>query len=237
MKLNRKFITTNYETEFSGPEPLSDQKALKKLRRKSKSKTLKLDDHILNQLSFKQKMFILEYVKDYNGTQAAIRAGYTPEAAHVQASRFLGQPKIQDALAEYEKGLATRFVSTKERVLKEMSLIAYSDVADYFDKKGPLKIKEFDKLPPQVTRCIKKLKIKTSTKKVMGGPKEARVVIAEYVDQDIDFELYDKKSALDQMGKQLGMFSDKVMHGGHDGGPIKFLVEYEDKPLQDEEEC
>lgn len=45
-----------------------------------------------------QYRFCLEYVKDFNGTRAAIRAGYAESGAHVQASRLLKQPKIQEEL-------------------------------------------------------------------------------------------------------------------------------------------
>jgi phage terminase small subunit len=37
----------------------------------------------------KQLRFVEEYLKDLNGTQAAIRAGYSARTAAVQASRLL----------------------------------------------------------------------------------------------------------------------------------------------------
>lgn len=51
----------------------------------------------------KKKKFVEEYIKDYNGTAAAIRAGYSENAAAQQASRLLREPAViayRDALVE-----------------------------------------------------------------------------------------------------------------------------------------
>ena len=45
-------------------------------------------------LTKKQEEFCREYVKDHNGTQAAIRAGYSPESARQQAHRMLTKDYI-----------------------------------------------------------------------------------------------------------------------------------------------
>lgn len=42
-----------------------------------------------------QRVFVMEYIKDWNGTQAAIRAGYEPKRAAATASRLLRQPQIR----------------------------------------------------------------------------------------------------------------------------------------------
>lgn len=47
-------------------------------------------------LNDRQKRFVLEYLKNgNNGTEAAIKAGYAPRSAHVQASRMLKDDKVQ----------------------------------------------------------------------------------------------------------------------------------------------
>ncbi len=47
----------------------------------------------LAELSPRRERFCQEYVKDLNGTQAAIRAGYSPKTATVKASQlFARQP-------------------------------------------------------------------------------------------------------------------------------------------------
>ena len=47
-------------------------------------------------LNERQKRFVLEYVRNGgNGTEAAMKAGYSARSAHVQASRMLKDDKIQ----------------------------------------------------------------------------------------------------------------------------------------------
>ena len=49
----------------------------------------------------RERLFAAEYVKDSNGTQAAIRAGYAPGSAKVTASRLLTRPNVQALLANH----------------------------------------------------------------------------------------------------------------------------------------
>jgi phage terminase small subunit len=54
----------------------------------------------------KQKSFIEHYILDYNGTQAAIRAGYSAKYAGQQAFQLLSDPEIQAAIRERREKLA-----------------------------------------------------------------------------------------------------------------------------------
>lgn len=53
---------------------------------------------VLDKLTPKERRFIEEYPRDLNGTQAAIRAGYSPKSATHIAREMLRKPKIVDAL-------------------------------------------------------------------------------------------------------------------------------------------
>jgi len=170
------------------------------------------------ELSLKQKVFAREYVKDYNGTHAALRAGYSKTSAHVFASNLLRRSKIRQLIEDHEKNLSTRFANTKEKILKEMSLIAHSDLADYLTPDGEIRVTNLKDLPPQVSRAIKKVRVHTVKRlvknRVDGEPPD------ELIEQHIDFELYDKNSALEKMGRELGMFIEKKELTGKDGQPL-----------------
>ena len=49
-----------------------------------------------------RERFVREYLVDRNGTQAAIRAGYSPKTAAAQASRLLRDVKVQQAVQQRE---------------------------------------------------------------------------------------------------------------------------------------
>lgn len=54
-------------------------------------------------LTDKQEMFCLEYLKDLNGTQAAIRAGYSEDSARQIATENLSKPSIENRLQQLLK--------------------------------------------------------------------------------------------------------------------------------------
>jgi hypothetical protein len=70
-------------------------------------------------LTPKRQRFVDEYLVDLNGTQAAIRCGYSPKTAKVQASRLLTNAAIQKALEAGKAKLVERTAVTKDWVIKE----------------------------------------------------------------------------------------------------------------------
>lgn len=78
----------------------------------------------------RQMAFAAEYILDWNGTQAAIRAGYSPKGAEVTAAQVLRYPKVR---AEIERLLAERVPEKNEiiqRNIEHLKRIAYRDNED-----------------------------------------------------------------------------------------------------------
>ena len=72
----------------------------------------------------KQKAFIMEYVKDRNATQAAIRAGYSARSAYSQAHDLLKKPEIQEEIEEFENAAAERSEITVDQIVDRLNCIA-----------------------------------------------------------------------------------------------------------------
>jgi phage terminase small subunit len=165
-----------------------------------------------------QRAFVREYIKDYCGFRAAVRAGYASKSARSQAYSLLTRPHIQDAIAREEKKLQNRFYTSKEKILKELALIGFSDLSEYIevDDQGIPRVNEFRELPTQASRALKGVKYRTKTTRYSkaGEDQTETTVQTEIV-------LHDKIAALVSMGKELGMFKDKCEHTGKDGAPIK----------------
>lgn len=143
-------------------------------------------------LTEKQKRFIEEYLIDLNATQAAIRAGYSPNSARDIGSENLTKPdiraRIDEALAERSK----RTGINADRVLREIARIAFVNAADVinFDSATIAEGASTDD-----TAAISSVKVKTiPTKDGEGVEREIR--------------LCDKLKALELCGKHLGMFKD-----------------------------
>lgn len=90
-------------------------------------------------MSTKQLMFCTEYLKDGNGTQAAIRAGYAENSAKEQASRLLTKDNVRNYIDTFKQQLPVTAVVTRERVLAEYAKIAFFDVRKFYDDQGNLK--------------------------------------------------------------------------------------------------
>ena len=142
----------------------------------------------------KQKRFIEEYLIDLNATQAAIRAGYSPKTAKDIGCENLAKPNISDAI---DKAMAERSRRTginQDRILLELARIGLAKITDVVDP-------DTGKFLPNASEddlaCIQSIKIKPNE---FGTEREVK--------------LYDKKSALVDLGKHLGMFKDKVELSG-----------------------
>lgn len=77
----------------------------------------------MDKLTEKQKRFCDEYLIDLNGTQAAIRAGYSEKTARFIATENLTKPNIRkyidDRLAEKEKEL----IADQDEVMKYLTAV------------------------------------------------------------------------------------------------------------------
>ncbi|MCC3159693.1 terminase small subunit [Hymenobacter sp. 15J16-1T3B] len=75
-------------------------------------------------LTPKQELFCLEYLKDLNGTQAAIRAGYAKESAQEQASRLLSNAMVAARVHEQMQARAERVQVDADWVLTRLVMVA-----------------------------------------------------------------------------------------------------------------
>jgi hypothetical protein len=79
-------------------------------------------------LTTKQKRFAEEYIKDWNATQAAIRAGYSRKTAGIQGFEVLRHPEVK----KYINEKLSEFSLSADEVLKAISDIAKSNLNEYF---------------------------------------------------------------------------------------------------------
>ena len=66
------------------------------------------------------EIFCQEYVVDFNGTRAAIKAGYTKKSARVQANRLLTNDNIQRRIKELTKKKVERIEYTQDDVMRDL---------------------------------------------------------------------------------------------------------------------
>ncbi len=154
-------------------------------------------------LSEKQRRFVDEYLIDLNGTQAAIRAGYSPRTANEQAARLLAKVSIQTEVKRLKAIKAEENKVTADRIIEELALIAFADMGDFasVNDDGAIQFKRFDQLPARGTRIIKKIKESITT---LSKGDDCTVIQTKP-----QLELHDKMKALELLGKHFGLFNDK----------------------------
>ena len=135
----------------------------------------------------KQKRFIEEYLIDLNATQAAIRAGYSPDTAKSIGSENLTKPDIKAQIAKAMAERSRRTGVNADRVVMELAKIAFVNANDVIDAKTAM-LKP-DALPED-TAAIQSVKVKT-----FGEDGLER-----------EIKMADKLKALELLGKHLGMF-------------------------------
>lgn len=75
-------------------------------------------------LTPKQKVFCLEYLKDFNGTQAAIRAGYSKKTACEQAVRLLANVMVQEEIQKCRSKIESKAIMDVQEIQERLTSIA-----------------------------------------------------------------------------------------------------------------
>jgi phage terminase small subunit len=143
--------------------------------------------------SKKQRIFIDEYLKCWNATQAALNAGYSQRSAHTIGWENLQKPAIKE---EIQKRLDESAMSADE-VIQAIGDIGRADISDFIEideETGRLKSFDFAK----AKKAGKLGLIKSITPAANG----------------LRVELHDRMKALELIGKHHALFTDNVNHDG-----------------------
>ena len=147
----------------------------------------------------KQARFVAEYLKDLNGTQAAIRAGYSQKTAQEQSSRLLSKVMIRQAV---RVGTAQQLESTglsAARILEELRRLALVDSRSFFD---------------ETTGKLKPIKDLTAEQGAVLASFEVLIKNAEAGDNHVDtihkLKFWDKTRALEMLAKHFALLAERL---------------------------
>jgi phage terminase small subunit len=106
-------------------------------------------------LNAKQQRFCQEYVKDLNGTAAAIRAGYSKKTAAQQAARLLTNVKVKRKISKLIDRATREAEISLDLVMQELKTIAFASMADFAEwgKKG-VTLKESKELGRELQKAV-----------------------------------------------------------------------------------
>ena len=178
---------------------------------KVKEKGGKIDtDGNGNWLTYNQKLFADEWLRDRNATRA-YKAAYPntikDSAASSSGSSLLRSLKIDRYIQRKLKAIAKKATIDVEWVLKRYKMLADYSIDDFFYDSGEMK--PFSEIPKEALYAVGGFK---QSKKTITTKDEAIIT-----DRIKEFKLPSKRMVLDSIGKHLGMFArddDNNQKGG-----------------------
>jgi phage terminase small subunit len=171
---------------------------------------------------YRRQAFVREYLVDMNASAAYVRAGYRARSARVacaSAARLLACASIRAAIDQALAERAARTQVKADRALLELARVAFSDMGE-FAEWGPdgVTLNASKVLHPDARPVVAEV----SHKRGKYGPA-------------VHIKLHAKVPALVQLGKHLGLFPDKVQHGGDPENAVKVHIYLPEKePLPDD---
>jgi phage terminase small subunit len=149
-------------------------------------------------LTPQQERFCREYLRDRNGTQAAIRAKYSPRTSNEQAARLLAKVSVKVKINQLIEAQFNRLKLSADLVVKELLKSALVDIRDAFTEDGNLK--PINELSEPLAKAIASIE----TEELFDGRGEDK----ERIGYAKKIRFHDKIRALELLGKHLKMFTD-----------------------------
>ena len=107
----------------------------------------------MKKLTKRQSLFVTEYLKDDNATQAAIRAGYSAKTAYSQGARLLKRVEIRAAVMAHNREVSEIAQVDAAWLLRRLAQIADADVTEAFQADGKT-LKPITELPENLRRLL-----------------------------------------------------------------------------------
>jgi len=153
---------------------------------------------LIGALSAKRQKFVFEYVKDFNASAAARRAGYAEKSARKTAWEIMRCPKVKAAIEAH----LGEYAMTAAECVKHLADWGRGTVEPFIDDQGAI-----DLTSESARQNIKLVKKITQTSRVTAN--EDGELVTE-VKRSI--ELHDAKDAVKETLRLHGKLTEKVEH-------------------------
>jgi phage terminase small subunit len=163
----------------------------------------------------RRERFAQEIAKGTIQKDAYVAAGYrvSDESSKPAASRLIKKPEVRGRIQELLEESAKAAGITITRVFVELGKLGFANMDDYVKRQGDgTAYVDLSKVDRDQMAAVSEI---TVDEYQDGRGEDARPV------KRVKFKLSDKRAALADIGKHLGMFKEKVEHSGPDGGPIE----------------
>lgn len=157
---------------------------------------------MIDKLTHKEQRFVEEYLKDFNGTQAVLRSGFSvknEKVAGVKASKLLAKGSISALVAQKMQEMTNDAGVETIRVIKEVARIAFCDPRKIFTDAGT--VKDIQDIDDDTAAAIGGIEIVDYFEPDAEGKKK----LVGYIKK---FKFWDKNPALDKLMRYLALYKD-----------------------------
>lgn len=170
--------------------------------------------------NIRHERFCHEYLKDTDGQRSYVAAGFTARttdqgstAAAASASILMNRQDVIDRLEELRAKERKQLDISKERWLRELACIAFSDPRQFSDAQGnPIPLHQMEATVAAALSVERK-------ESFVGSGKTQRCIGSQTTVRPAD-----KTQALMILGKYLGFLVERHEHTGAAGGPIEITA-------------
>lgn len=148
-----------------------------------------------SKLTAKEEIFCQKYIKYLNKTKAAESAGYSKKTARQIGYENFTKPHIQQRMAEIREEIKEQLGIDDHSVITELHALSNWNIKDFL-LEGNV-IKDLSKMPKNKLKPVVGIRVKQAVTTFEGG---------ERVETTIDLKMTDKRAAVVDMGRHLGIF-------------------------------
>jgi len=145
-------------------------------------------------MNLRQQAFVREYVRDLNGTKAAIRAGYSTKGASAKAAQLLANVNVRAAVKARQERRYEKVDIKADDVLRELRKIAFQDLS------GVIRVERGS--------------VYLTDTAVLTEDQMAAIESFEPTLHGVKVRLHSKEKALELLARHMGMLNDKIEHSG-----------------------
>ena len=159
-------------------------------------------------MSKRHEFFCAEYVKDHNGTRAAIDSGFAEKSARVTASKLLTKANIRAEIARREANLLEKLELSAEKVLRQLAALAFFDIRKLYNEDGSLK--SVPGLDDDTQAALCAIEVEKLYEHLGKGQAKEKGTLTK-------IKVADRGLNLERLGRHFKLFTIRVQDNGLEG--------------------
>ncbi|MGG1249900.1 terminase small subunit [Brevibacillus agri] len=163
-------------------------------------------------LTEKQRLFVLEYLRDFNATRAAMAVGYSKKTAYAIGWENLRKPQIQAEIKRQKEAMAHELGVSVQRIIAEYMKIAFADISEYVEfGQQDIPMLTDDGEPMLDPKTGEPMTYKRNFVAFRNSDEVDGTIISEVKQgkDGVSVKLHDKMKALEKLEKYLGFMTEE----------------------------